>query len=110
MAADDPVTMLVSYYPKKGREGELLALVQGHYPVLRKVGLASEMKPKIWQATDKRSGAKYFIEMFQWANAEASDLAHQTPEVMAVWEPMGNVLETMTLTAVEEIKANFVKL
>jgi hypothetical protein len=99
-----PVTNLVSYYPKKGKEKELLALVQKHFPVLKKAGLVGDLPVKIWKATDIRKGGVCFVELFQWKDETSSDVAHQTPEVMAIWEPMGEVLETLTICKAEEMK------
>ncbi|HYD86060.1 MAG TPA: hypothetical protein VEA80_01160 [Vitreimonas sp.] len=98
------VSMSVSYFPKPGHEDALLRLVLAHYPALYAAGLATERPPQIWRAVDKRTGAAYFIEMFEWVSQEASDIAHRTPEVMALWEPMGAHLDTMTLAQVEAIE------
>jgi quinol monooxygenase YgiN len=89
-----PVLTHVTYLPKKGKEQELLELIKKHWPTLRKAGLATEELPQIYQARDKDSGSVYFIEIFAWADENAASVAHQTPEVMAVWEPMGNVMES----------------
>ncbi len=91
--ANKPVLTHVTYLPKKGKEKELLALVKKHWPLLRQLGLATDEPAQLYQATDKRSGAVYFIEIFSWRDENSSSVAHQTPEVMAVWEPMGNVME-----------------
>ncbi|MCA9667812.1 MAG: hypothetical protein KC503_19565 [Myxococcales bacterium] len=98
-----PVTMLVSYYPKEGQEQAFFEIMQRHWPTLDELGLVTSDKPRIFRATDKDSGRQYFIEIFSWKDEGASDLAHQSPEVMAVWEPMGPLLERMQLSRVEEI-------
>jgi hypothetical protein len=98
-----PVTMLVTYRPKKGKEKELLALVKKHWRILDRVGLVTKEPAKIWKATDKRGGGVSFVEMFQWKDGEASGVAHQTPAVMAMWEPMGRVLADLQLASVEPI-------
>jgi hypothetical protein len=36
-----------------------------------------------------------------WRDDEASNIAHQTPEIMAIWEPMGPLLEELKLTKLE---------
>ncbi len=100
-----PVTMLVGYHPKPGKEKELIALVAKHWPTLDRLGLVTKTKARIWRATDKDSGRAYFLEMFQWKDGRASDVAHQTPEVMAIWEPMGPILENLTLTRIEPLDA-----
>ncbi|HVE42070.1 MAG TPA: hypothetical protein VNM14_19400 [Planctomycetota bacterium] len=101
MAKSSPVTMLVSYYPKPGKEKALLALVRKHWPTLRRVKLASQMAPKIWRARDVRQKESYFVELFQWKDEKAAGIAHQTPEVMAIWESMGPILRKLQLTQIE---------
>jgi hypothetical protein len=96
-----PVTNIVTYVPKQGKEAELLALVKKHEQALRKVGLVTAEPFKVWKALDVRKERVAFIEYFQWTDGNASDTAHQTPEVMAVWEPMGPVLEELTICEVE---------
>jgi hypothetical protein len=96
-----PVANIVTYIPKKGKEAELLELVKRHEPALRKVGLVTGEAFKVWKAYDIRKKREQFIEYFVWKDGNASDVAHQTPEVMAVWEPMGPVLEELTICEVE---------
>jgi hypothetical protein len=103
MADSNPVTMLVSYYPKAGRETELRRLVEQHYPVLSKLGLVTDMPAQVWQARSKGSDRPYFVELFQWKAAQSSEVAHQTPEVMAVWETMGPILEKLDLVELEKV-------
>lgn len=98
-----PVTMLVTYRPKPGHEDALLALVKKHWPELRRIGLASEEPAKVWRTRD-RQGKTAFVELFQWKDGKASEVAHQTPEVMAIWEPMGNVMEGMEIAEAEAVE------
>ncbi len=93
MGRSTAVNNLVSYYPKKGKGKELLTLIQKHWPTLKRIGLATDLEAKIWKATDVNSGEEYFVEFFQWVNSECPDIAHQTPEVLAIWEPMVTVLD-----------------
>ena len=102
-ASDGPVPTLVTYVAKPGQEEALRELVLKHWPTLRRLGLATETKPLLWRATDKRSGRVSFVELFEWTDAAASDAAHHTPEVMAVWEPMGAVLDGLDLKRVEPL-------
>lgn len=101
--AEKPVTMLVSYHPKAGRERELQELIEQHYPTLKKLGLVTEMKAQVWKASAKGSDRAYFVELFQWKDGKSSDTAHQTPEVMAVWETMGPVLEKLDLVQLDTL-------
>jgi hypothetical protein len=98
-----PVANIVTYVPKAGKEAELLALVRKHEPALRASGLVTEEPFRIWRAFDIRKQRTSYIEHFQWKNGDASNLAHQTPEVMSVWEPMGPILEELTICEVEAV-------
>jgi hypothetical protein len=100
---DAPVRNMVTYVPKAGREAELLALVKKHEPALRKVGLVTSEPFKVWKAYDIRKHRESYVEYFVWKNGKCSDVAHQTPEIMAVWEPMGPVLEELTICEVEPL-------
>ena len=89
------------YHVKKGHEAEMEALLAKHWPALRGAGLASEDPPLIYRGLpsgkpeDRHGAAGVYIEIFSWAQPNGPDLAHQTPEVMAVWEPMGAICESM---------------
>ncbi|HEX2692255.1 MAG TPA: hypothetical protein VHN14_36855 [Kofleriaceae bacterium] len=102
----NPVHRLVIYRPKAGQADALLAILRKHGPVLRQVGLITDAPVLLYRATDlRRQGMAepYFVEEFHWKDEQASDLAHQTPEVMAVWETMGPHLQDMTLTTLEPL-------
>ena len=99
----DPITMLVSYTPKTGKEDEFLALLEQHWPTLEHLGLVTEMRPRIWRTKDIRTNQIHFVEIFQWKNGEASNVAHQSPEVMAIWEPMEPLLDKMVLSEAAEL-------
>jgi hypothetical protein len=104
MDKKSPVPMMVTYRPKQGKEAELQALVAKHWPTLAKAGLVTSEPARVWRATDKRSGAVSFIEMFSWKDGESSGIAHQLPEVMALWEPMGPIMEGMSLQQIEQLE------
>jgi quinol monooxygenase YgiN len=100
---DAPVTNIVTYVPKPGKEAELLALVKKHEAALRAVGLVTPTPFVVYKAFDIRKKRITFIEQFEWKDGRAPDVAHQTPEVMAVWEPMGPILEELTICEVEPV-------
>lgn len=100
---ETPVTNIVTYVPKQGKAAELLAVIKKHEPALRKVGLVTSEPFRLWKAYDIRKRREQFIEYFVWKDGNASDIAHQTPEVMAVWEPMGPLLEELTICEVEPL-------
>jgi hypothetical protein len=98
-----PVSMLVRYTPRPGSEDALIALVRAHWPTLRKLGLATSTPPRLFRGVDKRTNRVSVFELFEWTDSSSSETAHQTPDVMAVWEPMGPLLEDMDLVRLERL-------
>ena len=103
MASSEPVHTLVIYRPKAGTETALEALVRKHLPTLRSLGLLGMGQSVAYRAEDKRSHAVCYVEIFDWKDGRASDVAHQTPEVMAIWEPMGPLLENLEIRALRPL-------
>jgi hypothetical protein len=101
----DPVHRLVIYRPRPGSLDALEAILKRHGPVLRQTGLITDAPVLLYRATDVRKpGAEAFlVEQFVWRDGPAADIAHQTPEVMAVWETMGPHLADMSLITLEAI-------
>ena len=93
----------VIYRPKKGKEDELLALVKKHGPALESTGLITGGKPQVFKAHNIRTNQDFFIEIFSWRDEKASSLAHQTPEIMAVWEPMTPILEGLEISVIDAV-------
>ena len=103
MPTTDPVRMLCTYHPKRGKEKDLLSLVKNNWTTLKRMGLVTKDRAVVYRATDKKSGRIYFIESFSWRDEEASNAAQTTPEVMAVWDAMGPLLEGMELAVIEPV-------
>jgi quinol monooxygenase YgiN len=103
MQPTNPVPVLVRYTPKAGSEERLLHLVRQHWPTLRRLGLVTSSPTQVFRGEDKRTGRISILEIFEWRDDTSSETAHQTPEVMAVWEPMGPLLESMELTRLERV-------
>jgi hypothetical protein len=95
----------VVYRPKKGKEKELFALVMKHGPALESTGLIVGGKPLVYRAHNIRTNEDFFIEIFSWRDEKASGLAHQTPEIMAVWEPMTPILESLEISVLDAVTA-----
>ena len=84
------------YWPEfvqAGKQDEFLGLLAKHWPIMRKLGLAAETEPVTWRG-DEEGGGALFAEFFTWADETASERAHELPEVMAIWEPMGALCES----------------
>jgi hypothetical protein len=105
MERNDSVSTMVVYRVKPGTEERFEPLLRKHWPVLAGAGLVTEEPARFWRAYYKREEERVaFVEMFAWKDGEASTTAHQMPEVMQVWEPMGEFLEGMELYRLERLE------
>jgi hypothetical protein len=87
-----PETVLCLFRVVPGSEEEFTGLLARHWPTLRSLDLVTDQRPQHYRGAE-RDGRPLFVEIFQWKNAEASERAHQHPDVMAIWEPMGGLVE-----------------
>lgn len=102
-SAISPRINLVVYRVKKGHDGQFRELLAQHWPTLHRLGLVTQEPARIWRGENIRSkfDGSTWIEMFTWKEDGSSDVAHQTPEVMKIWEPMGPILEGMDILYLE---------
>jgi hypothetical protein len=98
-----PVSRLVIYRVKPGKEADFLPILKQHAPALTKLGLVTKDGVKAWKAVDIRKKATAFVEVFDWADEHSSDVAHAAPEVMRVWEPMTPLLDGLELYDLERV-------
>lgn len=109
MSQDKPQTVICRYKVKAGKEEEMIQLLEKHWPTLHAAGLTTNDKPVIYRSIpsgnpDRDHDAQgTFIEIFSWKNGRSAGIAHETPEVMAVWEPMGAICEEMEFPHVERL-------
>lgn len=95
--------------PEVGSEFE--DLLERHWATLRKLNLASDTPPQTYRGKDD-TGRPIYVELLEWKDADGPDMAHELPEVMAVWESMGKLCEerpnrmSMEFPHVEEIRVH----
>ena len=87
-----PTTAICLYRVARGREAEFTTLLRRHWPTLHALGLVTDDRPQHFRGAEK-DGGPLFVEIFSWASEEASGIAHEHPEVMAIWEPMDKLTE-----------------
>jgi hypothetical protein len=85
-------TVLCLYRVTPGREDEFTGLLRRHWPTLRSLDLVTDDRPQHYRG-EEPGGGPLFVEIFRWKSEEASGLAHEHPEVMAIWEPMDKLTE-----------------
>ncbi|MBK7860244.1 MAG: hypothetical protein IPJ65_16845 [Archangiaceae bacterium] len=95
-----PQDVLCIYRVKPGKEASFKKLLKKHGPALQGAGLSTK-KQTIWRAESGRKPGVIYVELMQWKDASSASSAHQMPEVMAVWEPMGNHCSAMEFLDLE---------
>lgn len=96
------MTNVCIYKIKKGKDAEFLKLLKKHWPTLHSAGLATDTPATAVRGTDK-TGQVTFVETFAWKDRSGPRVAHETPEVMQVWEPMGALCDDMQFLDVEPV-------
>ncbi len=96
------VVVIVAYRPKPGKENELVDLVRGRVPTLRKEGLVTDRAPTIMRASDGT-----IIEVSEWKSREAIDAAHKNPNVLAMWNKFFALCDCVPLKSLAEAEEMF---
>src|SRR5262245_4083124 len=87
------VIAICTYRVKQNHEDQFLGLLRKHSPTLSRLGLLTNDPSPMFQGTDE-SGRSFFVEILHWKSADGHKVAEQTPEVLAIWEKMGQLVET----------------
>jgi quinol monooxygenase YgiN len=109
MSQDKPHTVICRYHVRPGKEDEMIELLKRHWHALHDAGLTTDDKPMIFRAMpsgkpgEAHDEPNTFVEIFAWKDGNASAIAHQSPEVMAIWEPMGAICEDMDFPHFERL-------
>jgi hypothetical protein len=109
MSQDKPQTVICRYKVKPGKEEQMIQLLQKHWPTLHAAGLTTNDKPVIYRSVpsgkpgEEPDAASTFVEIFSWKNGQSAGRAHESLEIMAVWEPMGAICEDMDFPHFERL-------
>src|SRR5262245_38110221 len=85
-------TALCTYRVKQNQEQEFLSLLRNHCPTLHQVGLVTD-EPSLMFPGNAECGKSFFVEILHWKSKDGPQLAEQMPEVLAIWEKMGKLVE-----------------
>ena len=93
--------VIAAYRPKPGMERGLLELAEDHVPLLRRLGLATDRESYVLAG---RGGV--IVEVFEWKEG-AIALAHEHPDVLALWDKYAAVCDYVPLSDLPESKELF---
>ena len=85
-------TAICIYRVSSGQEAAFQELLGRHWPTLDSLGLVTADRPRHYRGAEQ-DGKPLFVEIFTWASEESAGLAHEHPDVMAIWEPMDKLTE-----------------
>ncbi len=113
MATNKPLLNICTYKVKPGKEAEFEALLAKHWPTLHAAGLVTDEPARIYRGLasgkpgEKHGAQGTYVEIIVWKDQQSPGFAHQSPDVMSVWEPMGALCSEMDFPAFEPV--NFAK-
>jgi len=93
---------MAMYKPKEGKSAELKAILKDHIPMLQKLELISANTAYM---VESQNGT--VIEIFEWMDDSAKDVAHKHPAVRAIWGKMMDICSFPHLQDLPEAKHSF---
>lgn len=93
---------VAAYRAKPGKEDELRQVIADRLPLLRRLGLATDREPILMRSRDG-----VFIQISEWASHEAIEKAHETPEVLELWERFTACADFVKLESLAETHEDF---
>jgi hypothetical protein len=85
--------VICTYRVKAGNEDAFTALLERHWPTLRKLDFVTADPPQHFRGFEQ-DGSPLFVEIFTWKAPDVHRLAAQHPDVVAIWEPMDRLTES----------------
>ncbi len=81
---------------------KLIKILEKHIPTLREYELITDAPAYVLQSEDGT-----IIEMYEWKNEKAIDLAHEHPAIRTVWGEMEGICTFPSLQDLPEAKKRF---
>jgi hypothetical protein len=82
-------TVICTYRVTSGQEDAFVDLLRRHWPTLHSLGVVTDEPAQVLRSLETPTT---FVEIFTWADAGYMR-AHEHPDVLAIWEPMGQLCE-----------------
>jgi len=93
-----PQVVIAAYRPREGQDAALRALISRHVPALREAGLATARPVLLLRSLTDGT----YLEIFEWASADAARQAHEHPVVRKLWEEFDGMSEFRSLGSLPE--------
>lgn len=94
--------VIAAFKPKPGLEAELNQVIADRLPLLRRLGLATDRENVTMRAANGT-----IIDVSEWTDEEAIARAHQTPEVLELWQRFEACSDFVKLDSLAEVHQDF---
>ena len=84
---------LCTYRVKRGSETAFLDQLRKHQPTLLRHGLVTDEHHAMYRGKDDQDRS-FFVEILSWHSVDGPMLAEQVPEIIRIWEAMGQLCES----------------
>jgi hypothetical protein len=81
-------TVICTYRARADSEPAFRRLLARHWNILHNLGFVTDERSLLLRHLDEPT----YVEIFTWVDG-GFDLAHEHPDVLAIWEPMEPLLE-----------------
>jgi quinol monooxygenase YgiN len=88
-----PANSVNRYSVKAHHVDEFLSILDRHCATLRELDLITDREVEVFVGTERDTGEPVVIEIFEWADEDATQRAHTDPAISEVWESMGPLCE-----------------
>ncbi len=89
----NPQTVICTFRVREDALSAFLTLLGNHWPTLRRLELVTDTEEQLFSGVDHQGDEPVIVSIFEWANEEASILAHSHPDVAEIWEAMDPLCE-----------------
>jgi hypothetical protein len=83
-------TVICTYRVRPATEVSFVNLLSRHWQTLHVLGFVTDEESLVYRGLD--GGGPTYVEVFTWVEG-GFDQAHEHPDVLAMWEPMEQLLE-----------------
>jgi hypothetical protein len=81
-------TVICTYRVRPADEDRFLALLRRHWTTLHDLGFVTDERSQVLRDVEEPT----YVEIFTWVEG-GFGMAHEHPDVLAIWEPMDPLLE-----------------
>ncbi len=91
MPKSKSAAVICTYRVKRGEEPSFRKLLSKHWRTLNRLGLVAKAPRLVLRGLGEESRSD-FVEIFAWKPG-GFEVAHKSPAVLAIWEPMEQMCE-----------------